>query len=270
MSKNLISFLTLLPLINSSLPSLTWSDSTSGYTYDFSRLHRSPDNPWQIKDGHENSFFSMTYYFNFGESHNNQCKNQSIAVSEVLNVLDELTDTCEILGKIESRNVYLIDNNNPLLGIYVEYGDGDLCSNSEDLNSFNTPRKTRFKLICSKDQGNFEIDLPGNTQGTTKCLMEFKINTPAGCPGGVYPGFRSTATLFWIIVFFTIYILIGFMYNVNQNNLSGKEAIPNIQFWRVFPYYVLDGFRFTFDFLGQGVNWIKMKFGKNEKGYSDI
>ena len=270
MLKHLINFIYIIQIIITSPPSLTWTDTVSGYTYDFSKLHKNPDKPWEIKDGNENSFFSMTYYFNFGESHNKQCKNQSVAVSEVLNVLDELTDTCEILGKTEDRNVYLIDNNNPLLGIYVEYGEGDLCTNSEDLASYNTPRKTRFKLLCSKDQSNFEIDLPGNTQGTTKCLMEFKINSPAGCPGGVYPGFKSTVTLFWIIVFFTIYILIGFMYNINQNNLSGKEAIPNIDFWRVFPYYVLDGFKFTFNMISQAYYWVKMKFWKSDEGYSDI
>jgi hypothetical protein len=268
--KKLKILITLIPIILTSNPSLTWTDSTTGLKYDFSQLHRNPDNPWSVMDGGDTGFFSMTYYFNFGESHNKKCKEQNVAVTEVLNVLSELTDTCEILGKTESRNVYLIDNTKPYLGIYVEYGDGDLCTNSEDITQNNLPRKTRFKLLCSKEQNNFEIDLPGNTQGTTKCLMEFKINTPAGCPGGVYPGFKSTVTLFWIIIIFTIYILIGFMYNVNQNNLSGKEAIPNIEFWRVFPYYVMDGFSFCFGLLGNGVNWVKMKFTKENSGYSDI
>ena len=60
------------------------------------------------------------------------------------------------------------------------------------------------------------------------------------------------------------------MYNVNQNNLSGKEAIPNIQFWRVFPYYVMDGFSFCFGLFSNGINWIKMKFTNENSGYSDI
>ena len=65
--KKLKILITLIPIILTSNPSLTWTDSTTGLKYDFSNLHRNPDNPWSVMDGGDTGFFSMTYYFNFGE-----------------------------------------------------------------------------------------------------------------------------------------------------------------------------------------------------------
>ena len=47
----------------------------------------------------------------------------------------------------------------------------------------NYPRKTRFKIYCSKkEDDNFILDFPEGKQGNTKCIMEFKIYSSAGCP----------------------------------------------------------------------------------------
>ena len=85
----------------------------------------------------------------------------------------------------------------------------------------------------------FVLDFPGGTQGTTKCVLEFKILTPAGCPGGSYSsGKRPLVILFWVVLGFLFYFILGTVSNMKRNELSGKDAIPNIEFWRELPVFV--------------------------------
>ncbi len=35
-----------------------------------------------------------------------------------------------------------------------------------------------------------------------------------------------------------LYITVGIIYNMKTNNLTGKEAVPQIEFWREFPNLV--------------------------------
>ena len=94
----------------------------------------------------------MVYYFNFGQNHNQRCKGQSVAVSEVLEVIKQPTDTCEILGRAEYREVSLIDRNNPSAGIAVTYSGGDRCTNGDNPMENGKPRRSRFLLVCSSSQ----------------------------------------------------------------------------------------------------------------------
>jgi hypothetical protein len=94
----------------------------------------------------------MVYYFNFGQNHNQKCKNQSVGVSEVLEVLKQATDTCEVLGRTESPEYSLIDKNDPKKGIYLTYGGGDRCTNGDNPAENGKPRKSRFKLVCASTQ----------------------------------------------------------------------------------------------------------------------
>ena len=106
-------------------------------------------------------------------------------MSEVLEVLKKPTETCEVLGKKEFTTNGLLDPSNPSLGHYVQYGGGDICTNGDNKSLNGKPRQSKFKIYCSSTQdANFILDAPGGTQGTTKCILEFKINSPAGCPGG--------------------------------------------------------------------------------------
>lgn len=77
---------------------------------------------------------------------------QSIAVSEVLEILQQTTDTCEILGRTESKTVGLIDPKYPNTGIYIQYGGGDPCTNSDNPSNNGSPRQTRFNIYCAKKQ----------------------------------------------------------------------------------------------------------------------
>jgi len=75
-----------------------------------------------------------------------------VGVSEVLEVLKQPTDTCEVLGRIESRSVELLDVADPKKGIAVIYGGGDKCTNGDNPLENGKPRKSRFKLYCSSSQ----------------------------------------------------------------------------------------------------------------------
>lgn len=75
-----------------------------------------------------------------------------VAVSEVLEVLKQPTETCEVLGRLESREVGVLDHNNPKAGIYVMYGGGDRCTNKENKMENGQPRKSKFKIYCAEKQ----------------------------------------------------------------------------------------------------------------------
>lgn len=67
----------------------------------------------------------------------------------------------------------------------------------------------------------------------TKCNLEFRINSPAGCPdgylnnNGIFFGFFG-----WAFVLFMAYFIGGYYYNRKMNNLNGINAIPNLNFWK--------------------------------------
>ena len=94
----------------------------------------------------------MVYYFNFGVNHNQKCKGVNVGVSEVLEVLKQATDTCEVLGRTENAEYSLIDKTDPKKGIYVTYGNGDRCTNGDNPADNGKPRRSRFKLVCSSTQ----------------------------------------------------------------------------------------------------------------------
>lgn len=99
----------------------------------------------------------MIYYFNFGVNHNKKCKNQNVGVSEVLEVLKQPTDTCEILGRTESRTVSLLDPNDPKKGISVAYGGGDKCTNGDNPLQNGKPRQSKFNIYCGDKQDDVLI-----------------------------------------------------------------------------------------------------------------
>jgi hypothetical protein len=94
----------------------------------------------------------MIYYFNFGANHNKKCKGQNVAVSEVLEVLKQPTDTCEILGKLEVPSYGLLDTADPSKGFYITYGGGDKCTNGDNPMLNGKPRQSKFKIYCSSKQ----------------------------------------------------------------------------------------------------------------------
>ena len=233
-----------------------WKDSITGAYYDWSILKRNTDNPYIIKDAEiDDENFSINYYFNIGKSLNIKCKNKTSSVIEILEYKGKNTDICEILGTDESFNIRMIEPKDPKLGIILEYGNGDICKTSQNEALMGYPRKTRLKIYCSKrDDNNFILDLPEGKQGTTKCEIEFKIYSSAGCPIISSSKIKSSRILILTLILFGLYFLIGYFLNKYKYKLEGKAAIPNYIFWKQFPFLVLEGIYFIKDYISKFLN----------------
>jgi hypothetical protein len=66
------------------------------------------------------------------------------------------------------------------------------------------------------------------------------------------------------------YIAIGISYNKRIKKLNGKESIPHIEFWRDFPYLVMDGFVFSVKKLKNLKEIIRVKINKRNSGYNNL
>lgn len=73
-------------------------------------------------------------------------------MSEVLEVLKKPTETCEVLGKLDTVTNGLIDANNPSLGHYIQYGNGDICTHGDNPALNGKPRQSKFKILCASSE----------------------------------------------------------------------------------------------------------------------
>ena len=128
-------FISLIQISEIKSEKTSWKDPITGFKYDWSNLKRKRDN--------------IKYYFNIGNNLNQKCKNKTSSVIEFLEYEGKRTNICEILGTEQSFDVHLIDNENPNLGIFLEYGDGDICKTSQDEELMGYPRKTVLLKIPS-------------------------------------------------------------------------------------------------------------------------
>jgi hypothetical protein len=119
----------------------------------------------------------VKYWFNFS---------QNVAVTEVLEVLKQPTDTCEILGRVENRSVSLLDPLDPKKGIIVNYAGGDKCTNGDNPALNGQPRQTRFKLECSDRQDDVNNYFKNSSlltyQATPKVLQNVSSNSEPNPP----------------------------------------------------------------------------------------
>jgi len=249
-------FICLIQIKKIKAEKTSWKDPITGLKYDWSILKRKRDNPYIVKDEEiDEENFEIKYYFNIGNTLNQKCKNKTSSVIEVLEYEGKTTNICEILGNDQSFDVHLIDHDNPNLGIILEYGDGDICKTSQDEELMGYPRKTRFKLFCSKDEtNNFILDYPEGKQGTTKCILEFKIYSSAGCPITFLSQIKPSKILSFILIIFGVYLVFGYAHNSFFYRLKGKAAIPNYIFWSQFPFLVLEGFYFIKENINNLIN----------------
>jgi len=150
-------------------------------------------------------------------------------------------------------------NNDPKLGVTVTLANGDTCG-------FSGPRTVTINMICtpSVDPGKtFTVIQPND------CSYDIQFPTAVACPGyqpqnqggGGGKSGLSGGTIFLIllIVLIPVYIVAGFVYKMKMKGTTGIESCPNIEFWRLLPVLIKDGFLFT---------WSKLR-GLCNKGQSD-
>ena len=240
----------------------SWTDPITGSYYDWSLLKQNRNNPYIIKDEEiDEENFSIKYYFNIGDILNEKCNNKTSSVVEVLEYNGEKTDICENLGHYSNAKINLLDDNEPNLGIVLEYDDGEICTTSIEKELIGLTRKTRFKIYCSSSNTNkFVLDYPEGKQGTTKCIIEFKIYSSAGCPKSILYKIKPSLILKILIIGFCMYMIPGFIYNKYFLNLRGKYAVPNFIFWRQFPMLVIEGAKLIIEIINRQINKFYIKF----------
>ncbi|KAJ2161799.1 type II membrane protein [Coemansia sp. RSA 552] len=132
-----------------------------------------------------------------------------------------------------------------------------------------------IKFVCDRSKNN--RDLP-ELVSFTKGLLSLEWVVPAACAldgdgGGSRPpaddqprdddqqssGFFSTL-LTLAIVSATLYLVVGVLYKVLVVRASGIDIIPNLSFWREFPYLCADFARHLWDRAG----------GRSRNGYSVV
>ena len=248
-----------------------WTDDKSN-EYDLNPLKKSDF--WKVKDGNGDSgLFAMDYLFNFCQTVSQKCKNIYVGALEALEVLGQLTETCEILGKNDAavdQIITQIDANKPDLGIKITYHNGDVCTGSENPLENGSMRKASFLIYCAENQETNFVQTKINSNTITKCNLEFSIKSPAGCRIGYGSGTgrKSEIILFWIVIVFLIYAVAGYIYNSKYKGKNGIEAFPNLEFWKELPGLVKDGIKFSCEKMSLGVEVAKNKLNNKSTGGS--
>jgi hypothetical protein len=62
-----------------------------------------------------------------------------------------------------------------------------------------------------------------------------------------------------------LYVSLGCFYN-RQYGLSGMEATPNYEFWKLFPTHFINGCTFTYTFIKQRILKSKQADGDEDEG----
>lgn len=252
-----------------SLSKCMWTDD-HGVDYDLSSLKKSDF--WKVKDASGDSgLFAMDYLFNFCSTVSQKCKNTYVGALEALEVLGQLTETCEVLGKNDSGNEIIINHinsNSPDLGLKMTYSGGDTCTGSENVSENGFPRKINFVIDCADSQDSNFIQTKINSNTVTKCNMEFTIRSPAGCRVGHGSSSykSSTMTLLYILIIFGVYLGAGIFYNKKYNGKEGINAIPNLEFWKEVPNYMKEGSKFSWEKFKATLEYSKNKLAQKSQG----
>lgn len=97
---------------------------------------------------------------------------------KALEVLGQLTETCEVLGKNDNPHDILIsalDASSHPAGLRITYPGGDTCTGSEIPSENGFARKITFKVLCAETQdANFaQSRTPATPSGRNKSLIVF-------------------------------------------------------------------------------------------------
>ena len=129
--------------------------------FDLTILHRK-HGFYEVRDENTDStFFALSYgnakkkkkinsVFNICGDHPRFCQNQP-ASYEVINVLGQLTDSCELIGRPDSKVVTLADPHNARSGVVMKYSKGSVCEDSEKAHEIGQERSVSFLVNCGVD-----------------------------------------------------------------------------------------------------------------------
>lgn len=82
-------------------------------------------------------------------------------------------------------------------------------------------------------------------------------------------GYKASTILLYLTLLIALYFGLGVFYNMKTQNLEGKEALPNIEFWRNFPELVQEGISVSINTAKNFAQWIKSKISGDKAGYNE-
>eukprot|EP01115_Flamella_aegyptia_P001939 TRINITY_DN1321_c1_g1_i1.p1 TRINITY_DN1321_c1_g1~~TRINITY_DN1321_c1_g1_i1.p1 ORF type:complete len:188 (-),score=27.31 TRINITY_DN1321_c1_g1_i1:121-684(-) len=145
---------------------------------------------------------------------------------------------------------YIDDSGKVIDGIAINYGNGDPCNFS--------PRQSTINIECDKDAGQGTIT-SASERSTCNYYVYMKSKYACGYKslkdaqnGGSKKSKSKGAGDYWgwiilslSITGFVAYIIIGMAVKYKKYDARGVEMIPNINFWKDFPFLIKDGVFFT-------------------------
>jgi len=129
-------------------------------------------------------------------------------------------------------------------GVSLSYVGGDTYQGNA--------RKTNINLNCAPDETGWGTVFFDDSR-QSELIFTVTISSPHACPGGGGSEGLSGGSVILIIlvVVIPIYLVGGMVFNKVRRNATGVELIPNLEFWKVVPGLVKDGFLFIIR-RGQG------------------
>jgi hypothetical protein len=119
-----------------------------------------------------------------------------VSAVERLLYLNDTFEQCAVIGRHQLRDVALIDNKDPNVGIRVTYTGGRVCSSREEA-YINARKQISLSLYCSQTQEpSFQLTPNLNELSVLECHTYVEMKTPAGCPTGYIANGRKTALVF--------------------------------------------------------------------------
>jgi len=130
----------------------------------------------------------------------------------------------------------------PNKGVFLNYYQGEICN----LQSGNVPRQTTLVITCNPSTQTFSK--PVITEPTS-CHYFISFNSKFACPTGHLEGKDLGGWIFVILVLvgFALYFIIGIIIKIVVYKATGKEIIPNSEFWSDLPSLMKDGAVYLFN-----------------------
>lgn len=121
------------------------------------------------------------------------------------------------------------------------------CEPNSDTNS------VTVNFICNKGDDTLSIVTEPEPSGFGACVFVFQVDSSIVCAGGSGGGggdggkaSKKGLSGGWIFVIillvaFSVYFIVGILFNRCRGGKTGTEMVPNIAFWRDLPSLVKDG-----------------------------
>eukprot|EP01091_Cochliopodium_minus_P004011 TRINITY_DN13934_c0_g1_i1.p1 TRINITY_DN13934_c0_g1~~TRINITY_DN13934_c0_g1_i1.p1 ORF type:complete len:267 (-),score=58.26 TRINITY_DN13934_c0_g1_i1:63-833(-) len=129
----------------------------------------------------------------------------------------------------------------PNKGVYITYYGGEKCTLANKV----IERQTTIILTCDSSVKTFSTPVVSEP---TPCHYQIAFSSQHACPDGKLGGIDG-GWIFVIIVLvgLALYFIIGIIIKIVVYKASGKDILPNADFWTELPSLIKDGFVFLFD-----------------------